>query len=138
LCADYSPSYLTEKDVRNFFSPPLDNDDIPKAEILLKIEVVEDYIDAVYELASSTDARIPALLLVAAKIIQNPVLARKHYTLSEEQLGDYRYVIAPTMRAGAITNPFALSTTWESIAVDMLRARSAKKSYKWKVYISNS
>lgn len=136
--SDYQCQFITEKDVRNFFSPVLDYSDVPKAEILIKIEAVEDYIKAVFELTSSDDARIPALLLVASKIIQSPTLAKKYYTLSEEQLGDYRYVLAPTMRAGAITNPFTLSTTWESMAMSMLKARSAKKDYKLKIYISNA
>lgn len=135
---EYSPLYITEADCRNFFNPPLSSDDVPKAELLLKIEAVETYITSVFEITSAGDAKIPALLLVAAKVIQSPTLAKKYYTLSEESIGDYRYVLMPTMRAGMLTNPFALSTTWESIAMDILKAKSAKKDYKLKIYISNA
>jgi len=133
---DYVPSIVTEKDIRNFFTPPLDYDDITKAEILIKIESVEDYINAVYGLTNASDARIPALLLIAAKIIQSPSLARKYYTLSEEQLGDYRYVMAqPISRSTDVqSSPFVISKTWERMALEILDARSQKK---WTIYKAN-
>ena len=80
--ADYSPTMVTEMDVRNFFSPPLDYDDVTKAELLLKIEVVEKYVSSVYGVTTSSDGRIACLLLIAAKVIQAPELAKKYYTLS--------------------------------------------------------
>lgn len=137
--ADYSPKYVNEMDVRNFFSPPLEHSDVRQAEILIKIESAEDYIDSVYELSSSDDARIPALLLIAAKIIQSPTLARKYYTLAKEQLGDYYYEMAQPISRGTDvqSSPYVISRTWERMAIEMLRARSAKRNYKWKIYISN-
>jgi len=134
--ADYSPSIVTEKDVRNFFTPPIDYDDVTKAEILLKIEAVEDYVTAVYELTNSADARIPCLLLVAAKIIQNPTLAKKYYTLSEEQLGDYRYVMAqPISRSTDVqSSPYIISKTWEKMALEILSARAVNR---WKIRKAN-
>ena len=134
--ADYSPTIVTEKDVRNFFTPPLDYDDVTKAEILLKIESVEDYVSAVYELTSSSDARIPCLLLVAAKIIQNPTLAKKYYTLAEEQLGDYRYVMAQPISRGTDvqSSPYVISKTWEKMALEILSARAVDR---WKIRKAN-
>lgn len=129
--ADYSPSYITTKDVRNFVDPPLDYDDINEASLLLHIEAVEDYISAVYELSSSSDAKIPGILLVVSKVVQMPALAKKHYALKRETFLDYSYE-----RFDGGGN-FEDVNSWADIANQMLRARSAKKNYKWKVYISN-
>lgn len=126
---DYSPTIVNEIDVRNFFTPPLDYDDISKAEILLKIEVVEDYVEAVYGLTSPSQARLPCLLLIAAKIIHTPELAKKYYTLSEEELGDYRYTLAQPISRGTDvqSSPFVISRTWERMALDILEARSTRR-----------
>ena len=45
---DYATVAVTEMDVRNFVSPPLDYDDVSKAEILLKIESVETFAKYTY------------------------------------------------------------------------------------------
>jgi len=138
--SDFSPTVLNEYDVRNFFTPPLDYDDVTKAEILTKIEAVEDYVKAVYfndEGLTSDKARIPCLLLIASKIIQNPTLARKYYTLSEEQLGDYRYVMAQPISRGTDvqSSPFVISRTWERMALDILNKRTTNN--KWDLYKAN-
>ena len=57
-------SFVQEKDIRNSFTPPLDYDDISKAQIDLYIEMVEDYVKGVWfdeTGASATLARIPCL-----------------------------------------------------------------------------
>lgn len=125
---DYSPSILQEIDVRNFFSPPLDYDDLPKARLLLHIEAVEDYVNAVYNLTSAADARIPCLLLIAAKIIQDPALAQKYYTLNYEKLGDYAYALStPVAQGSAVqSNPYVMAKTWEQMGIQMLEARTTK------------
>ncbi len=135
--ADYTPSIVQEIDIRNMFSPPLDYDDITKAEILLKIEIVEDYVKAVYELTSAADARVPCILLVASKIIHNPSLAKKHYTLSYESVGDYSYSLAQPISRGTDvqSSPFVISRTWERMGLDMLEARAPRK--RLKMYIVN-
>lgn len=133
--ADYSPQYVKTMDVRNFFNPPLDYNDVPEAEILIKIEVIEKYIEDVYELSSSSDVRLPALLLVASKIVYNPALAQKYHTLRMESFrGDYTYELG-----SADTNPFSISESWSQMAHKMLRAKSSiRNDYKWRIYISNS
>lgn len=138
--ADYSPRYVNEMDVRNFFTPPLDYDDVTKAEILIKIESVEDYVDATYFDGTSTsaaNARIPCLLLIASKIILAPALAKKHYTLSREMLGDYEYELAQPISRGTDiqSSPYVISVTWEKMALQMLNKRTTLN--KWKLHKAN-
>lgn len=136
MCAEYVPTMVTELDVRNFFSPPLDYDDITRAEIIIKIEAVEAYVRAVYEITSVADGRIGVLLLLAAKIIQNPTLAKKYYTLSYEALGDYSYSLAQPISRGTDvqSSPFVISKTWERMALDIL---SANAPYRWNIRVAN-
>jgi len=133
--SDYVPIMVTEKDVRNFFSPPLDYDDVNTAEILVKIESVETYISSVYEITGS-DGRIPALLLIAAKLIQSPALAKTYYTLSSEMLGDYAYTLAQPISRGTDvqSSPFVISKTWEKMGLEMLESLN---SNRWKLYKAN-
>jgi len=128
--ADYVTKYVNEEDVRGFFTPPLDYDDVTRNEILRKIEAVEDYVTAVYFNDSTTtaaNARIPCLLLIASKIIQTPTLAKKYYTLAEEELGDYRYMMAQPISRGTDvqSSPFVISRTWERMAIDILEKRTS-------------
>ena len=125
---DYSPIMVKEMDVRNFFTPPLDYDDVNTAEILIKIESVENYVSSVYGITDST-GRIPVLLLIASKLIHAPALARKHFTLSEEQLGDYRYVMAQPISRGTDiqSSPFVISKTWEKMAIEILESLTIKQ-----------
>jgi len=135
--ADYSPTIVSVADVRNFFTPPLDYDDIHQADILLKIETVETYVNYVYGITSS-DAKIPCLLLIASKIIQTPTLAKKYYTLSAESLGDYSYTLAEPISRGTDiqSSPFVISKTWEKMALEMLEAK-AKKDSRWPFTVVN-
>lgn len=128
---DYSPTMVNEVDVRNFFSPPIEHDDVSKAELLIKIESVEKYVSTVYSVTSASDGRIPCLLLIAAKIIQTPGLANKYYTLSYEKLGDYSYTLAQPISRGTDvqSSPFVISRTWERMALDMLVKLSATTRY---------
>lgn len=137
--SDYSPRIITEADVRNFFTPPLDYNDVTKAEILLKIEAVEEFVKSVYfnrGMPSGSDIKIACLLLVASKIIQSPSLAKKYYTLSSESLGDYSYTLAQPISRGTNiqSSPFVVSKTWERMALDILNSRS---TYRYKVYKVN-
>ena len=134
--ADYSPTMVNEIDVRNFFTPPLDFDDISKAEVLLKIEAVEKYVNAYWEVTTSNDGRIACLLLIASKIIQDPKLAKKYYTLSSEVLGDYEYTLAQPISRGTDvqSSPFVISITWEKMALRILNAVSTNK---WKIRLAN-
>jgi hypothetical protein len=129
-------SLIGSEDVRSFFNPPLSYDDVTTAEIDLKIEAVESYIEQVYELTSSADARIPALLLVASKLAQNPKFANKYFTLSSETLRDYSYSLGGNL--GGAGSQYTLSRTWEQMAIEMLSAKSYTKDNKLKIYISNS
>ena len=127
--SDYTPTMVTEQDVRNFFSPPLSYEDISKAEILIKIEAVETYVDIAWGVTTAATGRIPSLLLIAAKIIQAPALAKKYYTLSYEQLGDYSYTLAQPISRGTDvqSSPFVISKTWEKMGLEMLAAASTRK-----------
>jgi hypothetical protein len=118
---DYVPVLVKEFEVRNFFNPPLDYDDVPTAELLLKIESVEKYIEFVYGITTSTSGRIPALLLVASKIVENPSLSSKYSKIETEKLGDYSYSL---FKGGA--------ASWRTMAIEMLEAKIAgSRSDKW-------
>ncbi len=132
---DYVPKMVREMDVRNFFTPPLDYDDVQTAQILIQIESVETYVTAVYGV-TGTNGKIPSLLLIAAKIIQSPALAKKYYTLAEEQLGDYRYLMAQPISRGTDiqSSPFVISRTWERMGLEILNALSTGR---WKLYKAN-
>ena len=123
---DFVPKLVTEMDIRNFFSPPLDYNDITTAEILLKIESVEDYIKAIYGFTSPTDARVPALLLVASKIAENPSLSKKYHKIDSEKLGDYSYTLSKSVNSTYKD----ISTSWEALAIRMLESRYTSDS-RW-------
>ena len=137
MSPDYTPTMVTEDDVRSFFTPPLDYNDVRKKDILLKIESVEKYVSTVYGITSS-DGRIPCLLLIAAKVIMTPGLAKKYYTLGEEKLGDYSYVLAQPISRGTDiqSSPFVISKTWEKMAIEILEELSNTTS-KWPFTVVN-
>jgi len=124
-------SYLTEKDIRNWFNPPLDYDDVSKASIDLQIEWVEDFVKAVYfndTATTSSKARIPCLLLVVSKIIgANSEIAQKYSPFLSEKLGDYYYTIG----SKSIGNPNEIYLAYEDAALRMLRSRTTLA--KWDV-----
>ena len=126
---DYSPKYTSCAFIRGFTSPPLDYSDVPELELLSKIQMVEDYVDTVYE----TGANIPCALLVLSKLVQSPTLAQKYYTLRSETLGDYSYSLG-----GPRESSYSLSETYEQMAHKMLRMLSAKHNDKMRVYITNN
>ena len=138
--SDYTPKYVNEEDIRGFFTPPLDYDDITRNELLRKIEAVEDFVEATYFNDSATTpakARIPCLLLIAAKVILTPSLARKYYTLNSEMLGDYAYELAQPISRGTDiqSSPYVISITWEKMALEMLGKRTTLG--KWELYKAN-
>ena len=130
--SDYTPTLVKEYVVRNWFDPPLSEDDFTKAALLTHIEAVETYIRHVYELTSSSDAEFPALLLVVSRIITLPAIARNHYTLKQETIRNYSYTLDTS------ASPNVISLTLEKMAERMLNARSYVKSDKLKIFISNS
>ena len=96
--SDYTPKIITsEGEIRNFFTPPVTYEDITKAEMLLRIESVEEYVIQTYfdgTIPSSSKARIATLLLIAADLALDPRLSKKYHTLNREKFtGDYEYVI---------------------------------------------
>ena len=129
--SDYSPTLVDEYVVRNYFDPPLSEDDLTKAALLVHIEAVEQYIKDVYELTSSTSAKIPALLLVVSRIINIPSIAKSHYTLRSESIRNYSYELDTT------ASPNVISLTLEKMAERMLNAKSYVKNDKLKIFISN-
>ncbi len=135
---DYVPTLAPEYEVRNFFSPPLDYDDISTAELLLKIESVEKYIKVVYGITSSEKGRIPALLLVACKVIENPSLASKYNQIATEKLGDYSYSLFKGGNISGKSAAYDLASSWRTMAIEMLEAEIAgTRSDKWPFYKVN-
>jgi hypothetical protein len=124
--SDYSPISVTEKDVRNFVTPPLDYDDVSKAEILLKIESVETFVKRVYFGGGTipSDGRIAILLLIVSNLIATPSLAKKYRTLASESLGDYSYTISQPMSRGSAmqSDPFTVIKTWHTMATEILNS----------------
>ncbi len=115
---DYTPQVITESDIRNWVTPPIEVADVSTAEILLKIEAVEAYVKHVFFRGGtiSANARVPIILLVVSNLLSNPTLAKKYSTLASESLGDYSYTLAPTG-----SNPNEVIIAWQSMAISMLR-----------------
>ena len=128
--SDYSPTLVNEYQIRNHFDPPLSEDDFTKAALLSHIEAVEQEIEDVYELTSG--AKIPALLLVVARIINMPSIAKNHYTLRQESIRNYSYTLDTS------ASPNVIKQTLQDVAYRMLRQLSYVHNDKLKIFISNS
>jgi len=132
--SDYSPLVVTEMDVRNFVTPPIDYDDVTKAELLLKIESVETFVKYRYFNGGSlpTKARIPILLLIVSNLVSSSKLAKKYYTLSSERLGDYSYTLAEPIARGTNiqSSPYIVSETWHGMATKMLEKMASPSEFK--------
>jgi len=134
---DYNPSLVREYEVRNAFTPPLSYNDVTKAELLLKIEAVEDYIKATYYNDTSVpvaEGRIPALLIVMSKIIKgNPSLIKKYGIVESLSLGDYKVTYAHSGR-GQHVSATESAKSWEQMAEDMLYSRGKNR---WRIVLAN-
>lgn len=125
---DYTPRFVSEADVRGFFTPPIPYDKVSKAEILLKIQAVEEFIINSYfggKIPPAEKVKVPVLLLVASRLIYSPQLAKDYYTINSEKLGDYSYRLAlPTARTprGGRNSPYELAKSWEQMAFDILNS----------------
>jgi len=134
--ADYTPQLVSEYEVRNMFTPPLDYDDVTKAQILLYIESVEDYIKSVYfddSMPSKANARIPALLLVMSKIIKKPDLLKKYGVVESMKLGDFSFKLVTTGKGKHVT-AYEAAKSWEEMAHEMLKSRGKSQ---WTVLKAN-
>jgi len=133
---DYTPLYVTEYDVRSFFTPALTYSDVSKQELLTKIEAVETYVRLAWQVTSAADAKIPCLLLVASKLVFNPKISKTYNSIVMEKLGDYQYKLGDVTSTGsASANPWAIAKTWEQMAIDILNSRSTKRQT---IYVVNS
>ena len=114
--SDYNPIVTSEMFVRNLTSPPLDYDDVSKAEMLAKIEAIEIWAKYKYFGGDTpiSDAKAPIALVVLAGLLSNPSLASKHYTLASESIGDYSYSLG-----GSALSPNK-PKSWVSIAEETL------------------
>ena len=121
---DYSPEVATEADVRNFTTPPLDYDDVSQAELLLKLKIVEQWAKYKYFAGGAlpTAAGLPVVLITVTSLLSNPSLAKKHYTLASESIGDYKYSlgISPGAMKGGYISPLNDVKTWTMIAEEIL------------------
>jgi hypothetical protein len=135
--ADFTPTLIKEYEVRNAFTPPLNYDDVTKAEILLKIAAVEDYIKATYfndSMPSIAKGKYPALLIVMSKIIKgNPGLIKKYGIIESFELGDYKVKFQHSGR-GDHVSAYESAKSWEQMAEDMLFARG---SSTWQLVKAN-
>ena len=135
--SDYSPRLINEYEVRNSFTPPLTYEDVSKADILLKIEAVEDYIRATYfndSMPSPSKGRMPALLIVMSKVVKgNPGLIKKYGIVEALELGDYKVTFQHSGR-GDHVSAYESAKSWEQMAEDMLFARGTSK---WQIIKAN-
>jgi hypothetical protein len=123
-------SLITDSEIRSFFTPSLSISDISLEEMAAKILAVEDFILAVYGFSNTdtTSAKYPALLLVAAKILQsNPSLASKYGSIKSEKLGDYTYSLGD-IGSLSLSDIQKKAASWEAMAIEILEARSYKDS----------
>jgi len=134
--SDYEPQLVKEDEVRNMFTPPLDYDDVSKAQLLLYIESVEDYIKSVYfndSMPSRSKAKVPALLLVMSKVIKKPDLLKKYGVVESMKLGDFSFKLEGTAK-GKHVSAYEVARSWEEMAHEMLKARGKKQ---WTIMKAN-
>jgi hypothetical protein len=128
---DYIPKLIHEYEIRNSFSPPLDYDDINKANLLLIIESVEDYIRAVYfnnSMPSRDDGKVPALLMVLSKVLfANHSIVKKYGLINYIELGDYKLGYEYSGKGEHVT-AFESAKSWDQMAHEMLLARSKSQN----------
>jgi len=133
--ADYtSESGIVEGDVRNFVTPVIDYDIVSKAELLGKIEVVEDFVKYTYFDGGTvpSKAKTPILLLIISNLVSTGAIAKDYYTLSSEKLGSYAYTLSEPMATGdggVQSSPYVISKTWHQMALDMLEKMSTPSDY---------
>lgn len=137
---DYSPSLVYEYEVRNAFSPPLDYDDISKADLLLKIEAVEDYIKATYfndSMPTRAKGKIPALLIAMSKVLKgNPSIVKKYGIVESLTLDDYKVSYAISGRGDHVT-AYESAESWEQMALKMLKVRGKEHSWGQVVLVND-
>ena len=131
----YTPSMVNPDDVRVFLTPFLSHDDIPDHTLLAKIEAVEKYLSEVwYEGTYPSKGKIPALLLVAAKIMKEPGIQSEHYR-EISKIGDISFNAGNKSNIEK-TDPYALALSWEEMAYAILRSENHGNIYKIKkIYV---
>ena len=129
----YVPKLINPDEVRIFLQPFLSYDDMEDFTILAKIEAVETYLSEVwYGGTYPSKGKIPALLLVASKIMKEPGIQGEHYR-EVNKIGDISF--GQSVRsAGAIDkmDPYSIAITWEEMAYAILRSENHGNIYKIK------
>ena len=128
---NYTPEIVNENDIRSFCSPPLDYNDVSTAEILLKIEAMEQYAKQVYFNGGGlpSTARMPVVMLVISKLLINSSLAKKYGVLKSERLGDYSYIMSDSFIKGSEN----YSDSWWNIATDILKRIRSPSDYQIRI-----
>ena len=89
----YSPSLVTEQELRDAFDPSLSTTDLSQARALTIIELIESYIKDTYfdgSMPTATVGKMPALALAMSKVINgNPTLAKAHKPVSSFAIDNY-------------------------------------------------
>jgi hypothetical protein len=89
----YSPSLVTEDELRNAFDPALSTTDLSQARALTIIELIESYIRDTYfdgTMPTATVGKMPALALSMSKVINgNAILSKAHKPVSSFTIDNY-------------------------------------------------
>jgi len=121
----YTPKIISCEDVRLFMLPYLPSGTVSDSEILPKIEAVEKYLsDVWYEGTYPSDARVPAILLTAARIMKEPGIQSHHYR-EIEKIEDIKFDTRARRE-----DPYHIATTWEDMAFAILRSENHGNIFK--------
>jgi hypothetical protein len=126
-------SIVSKADIRELFTPSLSTDDISDDELDGKINMVEDYVSAVYfndTTPSSANAKYPIIMLVLSKIINSHII-KKYGIPKSVSIGDFKYSLAV---GGSNKSATDVARTWEDMAIEMLKARG---TYHWRIWMAN-
>lgn len=126
-------SIVSKSDIRELFTPSLSTDDVTDDELQGKIDMVEDYVSAVYfndTTPSSANAKYPIIMLVLSKTINSHIM-KKYGIPKSVSIGDFKYSLAVSGSGKSATD---VARTWEEMAIEILKARG---TYHWRIWMAN-
>ena len=118
-------SLVTKDEVRKCFTPALSVEDITDDQLEMRIDMVEDYIKAVYfndQMPKQEQAKYPTLLIVLSKIVKRPNLLAKHGIIESVSIGDFKYTLSIAGK-GTHKTAYEVARSWEDMALEILKAR---------------
>jgi len=121
----YTPTLVSEDEVRTFFSPYLETSVISSPSLLMVIYVVEQYIKYRWYGGNTVPredwSRAAALLLIASKLANTAAAAEKYLNKVREKFPDYEYAFTSIQKA---PDSFTIQQTFEQMAMDILKSHS--------------